>query len=406
MKSIRSLYYGFDTESNTINIGSLVEAILLFNSVYLPSSNNIQTLINSFGAHGTLLLFSEGNLAIAGGYPSAQGTYDYLSPGFFKGRPLNKPLRYGFETIYADPSHPKNPTVQQRIARDVLQTNCSISEKEKLVEQLSKSLREIDPSNLRTVDDFRADISRTDDLIRQLFLSTIKDELQKQKIIEDKISFSIREISDSIFEVRTNLGYHLGMKKDQLHEFLKRPFFGITGTNLQLHRMHEVGAASGLTPLQMNVISNKVDFLSKVHLDLDLRAEFTRTKEISEIPILSNDAKVNIDGLLKLRNSDEARVFRDWLHTSSNMSNKEISELVSDWRRKLSQTLKTSNVRILRGIFSNGVGSFEPVSGTILSIFDLFVERVLPNIGPIGFLTGEYKDFIKKQNNSKKQKET
>ena len=64
-------------------------------------------------------LMEEGRLALAGGIPNAQGTYDYKQPGFFQNRPLDRPLRYGFETIFVDPKNPNNPSVEERIAKDL-----------------------------------------------------------------------------------------------------------------------------------------------------------------------------------------------------------------------------------------------------------------------------------------------
>ena len=123
MNVSRTLYSGFQTQEKLLDSGRFVEAILLFDTVLLPGSSILPSLVKSLGVHGVLRLLEEGRLALAGGFPTAQGTYDYKSPGFFQNRPVDRPLRYGFETIYVDPNNPNNPSVEKRIAKTSLSSH-------------------------------------------------------------------------------------------------------------------------------------------------------------------------------------------------------------------------------------------------------------------------------------------
>jgi hypothetical protein len=213
----------------------------------------------------------------------------------------------------------------------------------------------------------------------------------------NQIHISIEEVSDEIFEITTNLDRLLGLQADTLHEFLKKPFFTITGTNLQLRRMRAVGAASGLLLPQARLIANRIDFTSNIHLQSDLRREFTRIREISRVPALNEGTKIDIELLLKLRNSDEARAFRDWLHESPKLSDQEVEGLLDGWKERLGEALKTKNVKVLRWLSSTGMGVAEPVTGIGLSVLDQFLGRFLPGMGPIGFIVGDYRRFLEGQ---------
>jgi hypothetical protein len=348
------------------------------------------------GVQGVLCLLEEGRLALAGGYPTAQGTYDYKHPGFFQNRPLDRPLRYGFETIYVDPNDPNNPSVEKRIASDLEDVDCGNEQRNELQDQLTSTIRIIDPNSLRTSDDLRLDIVRNDNLLRRLFVTCMEKEIDTSIDIS-QIDISVEEVSDEVFEITTNLDRLLRLQADALHEFLKKPFFTITGTNLQLRRMRAVGAASGLLPAQARLIANRIDFTSNIHLHSDLRREFTRIREISGVPVLDEGTKIDAELLLKLRNSDEARSFRDWLHESPKLSNQEVEDLLGGWKERLGEALKTKNVKVLRWLASTGVGVAEPVTGIGLSALDQFLGRFLPGMGPIGFIVGDYRRFLESQ---------
>lgn len=146
-----------------------------------------------------------------------------------------------------------------------------------------------------------------------------------------------------------------------------------------------------------NIVSRRVDFCSKFHLQSDVRPTFTKIIEIAEIPTMHPTSKIDVNELIRLRESDEARAFRDWLQGSQNLSDKEAKELLFSWTKILGETLKTKNAKVLRWLTSTGVGSIEPVTGTIFSALDFFLDKFLPGMGPIGFITGEYKKFIKGQ---------
>lgn len=396
MNVSRTLYSGFQTQEKLLDSGRFVEAILLFDTVLLPGSSILPSLVKSLGVHGVLRLLEEGRLALAGGFPTAQGTYDYKSPGFFQNRPVDRPLRYGFETIYVDPNNPNNPSVEKRIANDLEDVDCDNEHRNELQGQLTSTIRIIDPNSLRTSDDLRSDIARNDNLLLRLFVTCMEKEIGSSVDI-NQIHISVHEVSDEVFEITTNLDRLLGLQADALHEFLKKPFFTITGTNLQLRRMRAVGAASGLLPPQARLIANRIDFTSNIHLQSDMRREFTRIREISRVPVLDEGAKIDIELLLKLRNSDEARAFRDWLHESPKLSDQEVEDLLGGWKERLGEALKTKNVKVLRWLASTGVGVAEPITGIGLNVLDQFLGRFLPGMGPIGFIVGDYRRFLKSQ---------
>lgn len=252
-------------------------------------------------------------------------------------------------------------------------------------------MRVIDGSSLKTSDDFRVDIESKQEFLVGLFIDSLAKDLPIHTL---KFQMAIEEVHDEVFQINTNLGKILSLNDERLHELFKKPFFEITGTNLQLHRMRAVEAASGFTEVQANIVSKRIDFCSKLHTQSDVRPTLTRVIDIAKAPSLEPSSLIDVDELIRLRDSNEARAFRDWLQRSQELQDSEFEELLTGWRNRLGETLKMRNVKGLRWLTSTGVGSIEPITGVVFSALDFFLDRFLPGMGPIGFIVGDYKKFI------------
>lgn len=401
MNVSRTIYCGFKSSTNEFDVGRFVETVLLFDTVLLSAPSVLPELIRAAGSEGVLRLLENGLLGIVGGGPSAQGTYDFKSPGFFSNRPLNRPLRYGFETIFVDPGKSGTPSVEERLERDLKKTkeNVSINDKDlsRIHEAILPSMKVIDGHSLKTGDDFRADLNSKKDLIVGLLVDLL---VRATKFPVHSLDWriNISEVSEDIYQIDSNLSELLRISKTELHEFLKGPFFEITGMNLQLHRMRAVNAAAGLTEAQTHIIEKRVDFLARIHVESDTRQCFAKILEVAGIPTLAAGSSFDVDKLIELRETDVARSFRDWIQHSQMLDKNDIQELIGGWRKKLGEVLKTKNMKGMRLLTSTGIGTILGPAGAVVGGLDYFLDRFLPGMGPIGFVVGDYRRYIQKQN--------
>lgn len=390
----RTLYSTFTASDGHFDAGKFVEAVLLFDTVLIANHSIIPELIRSTGVSGLLRLLKEERLAIVGA-SDAQGAYDFKNPGFFSHKPLDRPLRFGFETLYVDPRNPKNLSNEDQLARYLKRTKEITAINDVQLNEIHASIlptmRVIDGSTLNTSDDLRSDIKSKQEFLVGIFIDSLEKNLP---IHTSNVQISIEEVHDEIFQVNTNLGKILNINDERLHELFKKPFFEITGTNHQLHRMRAVEAAAGLTEVQANITARRVDFLSKLHSQSDVRPTLARIIEIAKVPSLDPSAAIDVPELIELRDSSEACAFRDWLQHAQELDDNEIEELLTDWRKRLGEALKTRNAKALRWLSSTGVGLVEPVSGILLSAADFILNKFLPGMGPIGFIVGGYKKHI------------
>lgn len=397
----KTIYTGFATEEREFDINEFIMATLLFDEVLASDPGVIPNLVRAIGKAGLLRIVEEGRLSVVGGGPSAQATLDYRNPGFFANRPLKRPLQYGFETIFVDPNNPNNHSVEDRLLIDIMREKEGFSLAESEAKEIHKLLlpflRVIDGKTLDYGQEIHDDVRNKQELISGLLLSGLA-RIHNLPVFVMNVELSVDEVSENIFQVNTNLGKLLAKDVSEVHELLKKPFFEITGTNLQLLRMKAVEAASGLTEAQSRVIAKRVDYLSKLLAQTDSRSEFTRVCSVTNTPRLPVDHPIDIDQLIDLRESPEAYAFRDWLQTSQQFSDKEIKEITSNWRKKVGEILSTENAKGIRWLSSTGAGALiGDATGTITSGLDYFLDKFFPGMGPIGFITGEFNEFIRKQ---------
>lgn len=404
MRNSRTIYTSLHSDSKEFDVNKFINAVLLFDKVLISNPAILPNLIQTIGYEGLLRLVHENRLAVVAGGFSAQFTYDYKRPGNFRDRPLNRPLRFGFEVGYADNNRPENPSAEEclliELKKNMKEFSLDKSVVNELHPQLLPTMQVIDGSSLEYTDEIRDDVKNKQELLVDLLLGSLARDYGIPFSVLN-LNLSIEEIFEGVFQINTNLGRLLNIKDDVLHDYFKKPFFEITGTNLQIHRMKAVSAAAGLTEAQSRVISKRIDFVSRLIHESDSRASFSRICAIAKTPELSLGATISIDQLVELRESSEAYAFRDWLHNSINLTDKEILELTTSWRRKLGEKLQGENAKGLRWLTTTGAGALiGEATGAITGGVDYFLDKIFPGMGPIGLVTGKYEQFIRKQKNS------
>jgi len=397
----KTIYTGLHSDSEEFDINNLITSVLLFDTVLISNPSILPNLVQAIGPEGLLKLLNDNRLSVVGGGPSAQANYDYKSPGFYSNRPLDRPLRFGFETIYVDPNSPKNHSAEERLLIDLKREKEGFSIEESVVNELHAkilhTMQVIDGGTLKYSAEIRDDVQNK----QGLFVDLILDSLARDTgfpIHVLNINLSIEEVSEEIFQINTNLGRLLNINDDVLHNYLKKIFFEITGTSLQVQRMKAVNAAAGLTEAQSRIISKRIDYLSRLMAESDPMAKFSRICKIAKTPELTKGASISIDELIELRDSTEAYAFRDWLHNSAELTDVEIEEITSSWNRKIGEMLQGENAKGLRWLATTGAGALiGEFTGTITSGTDFFLDKFFPSMGPIGLVTGKYEKFIRNQ---------
>lgn len=103
---------------------------------------------------------------------------------------------------------------------------------------------------------------------------------------------------------------------------------------------------------------------------------------------------MDVQKLLKTRDSAECRAFREWLSTVEDVTDAEIKEMVSSLRSKMASIAASPGGKLVRLAATTGIGLIPvigPITGAAAGAIDSFlVDKVLPRSGIVAFLTETY----------------
>jgi hypothetical protein len=121
-------------------------------------------------------------------------------------------------------------------------------------------------------------------------------------------------------------------------------------------------------------------------------SQFQRVLEIGGLPeFLPRIDRLDVDRLFKVRDSQEAREFREWLRTVDMATDEEIRNRVTSFRSKAASIFQSPAGRIARFLTTTGVGFTGVIPGVVVGAIDTFlVDKILPTSGVWSFVNTLY----------------
>jgi hypothetical protein len=212
-------------------------------------------------------------------------------------------------------------------------------------------------------------------------------------------SLAVHRESQDIFKVKTDLHHRLNIGELEGHKLVEAGLMGIAGLSQNIMEMKAYSAISGFRDEELPLFRHKLDFLADSLSSQTKERNFRRVIELAGLPEFpSSDGMVNVDKLLKARDSSEAREFRDWLGGVSNATDDEIRDRVASLRARAGLIVGSETGKAMRFLITAGVGLVPgaelPALG--LSVADQFiVDRLLPRSGIAAFVNNLYISIFK-----------
>jgi len=376
------------------NPSELISLLLAYDHVRLLDSSVIPNLVQFLGVEGFIKGLEKSIFSFLAVGTNAMAKCDYTSPGFLTKKDLDAPLKFFAEVVYIDYKNPENGSFEERVNSHFDKENGGVnsSEKARILEAVLKSAIEYDPKNLSFGDDFRSDLFRSNFDIEDVLKSLIEintgldfsPKSYKLKIYEEK---------KNIYRVDTNIHRKVGMNEELFHDIVKEPFFSIQNTYLQLKRLQESKAAVGFNETQAFVIGKRSDFLSNILLESDTSKKLASVLEVVDVPSFEKVNSIDSEYFFDLVDSENARLFKEYLRRDQGIDANEVSKIVSSWRRKIGERIRTTGGKSFRFILSNGIGALDPLAGLAGASIDAFLEKAFPGMGPFGFIYSDYNKF-------------
>jgi hypothetical protein len=233
----------------------------------------------------------------------------------------------------------------------------------------------------------------------ELIRKSIEIEIHN-KLGYDGVPFSLalHQDSEETFRVETNLADNLKVDREDAHRIVEAGIMGVAGLTQTIGEMREYSALSGFRDEELPLFRHKLDFLFNLVSSEAQERNFQRVLDIAGVPQLSSrDGTINVERLIKVRESRELREFRDWLSGIGAATDTEISENVAGLRNFLGLKVGSEIGKTIRSLVTFAAG-FCPKVGIPLGIFDQFVlDRILPRSGIAAFINELYPSVFKGQ---------
>jgi hypothetical protein len=235
------------------------------------------------------------------------------------------------------------------------------------------------------------DLLHNSKLVRASIELVIRSQIGLENV---PFSFSLCRGDVDTFRVSTDLADRLNIPELEAHRIIERGLIGVVALTQTLGEMKAYSAISGFRDEELPLFRHKLDFLAETASSQTKEDSFRRVIDIAELPTFPiQEGNVNVENLLKIRESSEAREFREWLGGVGEASDKEIRERVRSLRATFGLKIDTKIGKAMRFLLTTGVGliPIAAIPAVGLSFIDQFVlDKVLPRSGIAAFVNELY----------------
>jgi hypothetical protein len=362
-----------------IDQARLVEALILFDQVVLESYRLLElpSLVAAFGVDGLTALIETGALRIQfvphvlaeGGHPASPTIFRFLYVT------VPQPERH-LDVLLPDARVSLEHLAEGQFARieaalRVAQTDVPMDAGTSALGTLYTALLEERPILRRAV------------------------ELVSGKPVPEGARFNATKIERATYHVDPAWTRHLPSAERQ--RITQQALLAVGHVALRFEKMRLHHALSGFRPNDLPLIDEQLRFLEDQLNASHHVTAFRRVLEIADLPTIEKKLStsfIDIDALLKVRQSRETLEFRAWLWGIHDASEQELHDRVGGFAATMGQFLSTKKGKTLRWITSTGVGLIPVVgnlAGAAIGAADTFLlEHVFPQRGVVTFLGSLY----------------
>ena len=244
---------------------------------------------------------------------------------------------------------------------------------------------------------FREDLLHNRNLLRTSVSMAVHIRLGESDI---PFSLDVHQEDAETFRVETDLPQRAKLSELEAHKIIEKGIMAIAGLTQTIGEMKAYSAVSGFRDADLPLFRYKLDFLANAASSETRESNFQRVIDIAGFPdLLAGRNSINIESLLKIRDSSEAREFRDWLGGIGEATEEEIKDRIAGLRAKVGVKIGSEGAKTMRFLATAALGLIPPatVPAIALSIFDQFVlDKLLPRSGIAAFVNELYPSIFEK----------
>jgi hypothetical protein len=245
------------------------------------------------------------------------------------------------------------------------------------------------------------------DITSPLLNSAMQIELRRRGIIPGPHHLHVERREEDEFAVKNDLSRRYLLPDVEAHRVIEAAMMALAVLNERIASMQAYSTLSGLGEKDRALLDAKLGATAGLIATTSREQEFSRVATLKGLPVPEyGSSVVDVKTLLKIRESDECRSFKQWLSGSEALSDKELRERVSGFSRKIREVVHSRVGKAVRFLVSTGLGTGlgfippQPVVGIVgtvaLAALDAFLlETLIPRDAVISFLSESYPSLFK-----------
>jgi hypothetical protein len=238
------------------------------------------------------------------------------------------------------------------------------------------------------------DLRSNSPALRAGIIRQLREESDQAHLDGNLLEINVDEPRERVFHIKTRIAKDFGLSSEATHLLLQRSVTALVNLNQRLAEMEAYSALTGFLESEAPLLFGKLAGIISPQNPTPAEEQFKRVIEIAEVPDFKPGQKIDVEKLLKIRDSSECRDFRKWLSTAEDISDDEIRAQAGGMRNKLASLTSSSGGKVVRLAAATLIGNI-PVAGLLLgpaagAVDSFIVDRVLPHSGIYAFLTDIY----------------
>jgi hypothetical protein len=225
--------------------------------------------------------------------------------------------------------------------------------------------------------------------------AAILEQLKIKGVESDRqLEVRVEEIRERVFRVVTNLNDNFGLSEQQTHEILQPSIGAVANLNQRIADMVAYSAITGFADAEAPLLFGKFAGIIAPQNPKPIEEQFARVITIANLPDFVTGRRIDVERLLRARESAECLEFRAWLSKLEGLSDTQIAEMVGGVRNEAAFMIRSDLGRKLRFAITTAIGLIPGpglLVGPVAGVVDSFlVERMFPTSGVFAFLKQTY----------------
>jgi len=368
--------------STALDPGALLRGLILFDQIIVESNSlqEIPLLIDWFGFDPVMHLLTSERISFQP-IPLTVGETGSLG---LSGRPVLPRLQYRLLPItIPEPERHTSRSVDEWPETDKVGQRM----RQKLVAATYRTLVRQPPLLVSETEAAVAYDLQNIPLLKQALHDAIAEAMGIRFDVAE-LTVGTEPVDETGWHIETNLSAKFGLSVEREHQYVTRAILNCAGLSQRLVMRRQYAAIPELPIGTMPLLNARLlTFLGPYNVPAE---RFERVVTLAGLPSVSRDIEVSLDRVLDVTSGDEARRFREWLH-SVDPTDEEVLDALTDLRSRIAGRLRSPLGRLARFVVSQGLTLVSPAPGVAGALADTWLlEWALGPPSPLLFLTRSY----------------